>query len=98
MVLGISSTSTDKLRDWREEHSFPYDLLYDENHKILEELGAWGYSMAGVIQLPMAERSYWVVDEEGYIEDMEIGIGTLESVEQSLEYVEDNSTNNLNIR
>jgi peroxiredoxin Q/BCP len=98
MVLGISSTDTDKLRDWREEHSFPYDLMYDKNHTVLEELGAWGYSVAGVIQLPMAERSYWIIDEEGYIEDMTIGIGTVESVEQSLAHVEDNSSNNLNIR
>lgn len=98
MVLGISSTSVDKLRDWRENHNFPYDLLCDNNHDVLEQYGAWGYSLAGVVQLPMAKRSYWVIDEDGFIEDMAIGIGTVESVEQSLAFVKDNSSNNLGIR
>jgi peroxiredoxin Q/BCP len=98
MVLGISSTSVDKLRDWREEHSFPYDLLCDKGHDVLSQYGAWGYSLAGVVKLPMAERSYWVIDEEGIIKDMAVGIGTVESVEQSLAFVEENSDNSLNIR
>jgi thioredoxin-dependent peroxiredoxin len=83
-VLGISGDSVEALKTWKEKQNLPYDLLSDADHKVLEMYGSWGMKLLGLIRLPVAVRSYWVLDAEGRIADMEIDTGITSSVEKAL--------------
>ena len=83
-VLGISGDSQEALKAWKDKQKLPYDLLSDADHKVLEAYGSWGMKLMGLIRLPMAVRSYWVLDAEGRVVDMEIDTGVTSSVEKAL--------------
>lgn len=85
VILGLSADSTDTLREWKRNKQLPYDLLSDPNHKVLEAWGAWGISVLGLIRVPMIQRSYWVIDEQGTIVDMKVPVSPGDSVKRSLE-------------
>lgn len=87
-VLGISGDSTEALKSWKEKQKLPYDLLSDSDHKVLEAYGSWGMKLMGLIRLPVAVRSYWVLDAQGRVVDMEIDTGVTSSVEKALKALE----------
>jgi len=91
VVLGMSTDSTETLKGWKQGKKLPYDLLSDADHQVLEAWGAWGIKL-GIIALPAATRSYWVIDEDGIIIDMEIGIGPKASVEKAIAAIQNSST------
>lgn len=84
VVLGLSSDPQPALKSWKKDRNLPYDLLSDTDHQVLETLGAWGIPVFGVIKLPRALRSYWVIDENGILIDMQVGVGPKASVEKAL--------------
>lgn len=84
VVLGISGDSQETLRKWKQAKQLPYDLLSDPSHAVLMELNAWGMSLFGVINLPRIARSFWVIDEEGRVVDMQVGISPGASVRRAL--------------
>lgn len=83
-VLGISGDSQESLKSWKEKQKLPYDLLSDTDHSVLKEYGSWGMKLLGLISLPVAVRSYWVIDAAGRIADMEIDTGVTSSIEKAL--------------
>ena len=87
VVLGISPDSTEDLLAWKQLKNLQYDLLSDPDHKILNEWGAWGKKVLGIIPLPFATRSFWAIDEEGIIEAMEIGVSPGNSVKHALQAI-----------
>jgi thioredoxin-dependent peroxiredoxin len=91
VVLGISSNTTDILRIWREKNHFPFDLLSDTSHAVLKQLGVWGQDVIGFIQIPAAKRSYWLIDEDGIIQAMKIGIKPDEAIDDALAFIEQNT-------
>jgi peroxiredoxin Q/BCP len=84
IVLGLSPDSPKSLKSWKESQRLQYDLLSDSEHTVLESLGAWGVSVLSLVKIPMATRSYWVIDENGVLIDFKVGIGPKESVEAAL--------------
>lgn len=84
VVLGISGDSQETLRKWKQAKQLPYDLLSDPSHGVLTKLNAWGMSLFGVINLPRIARSFWVIDEEGRVVDMQVGISPGASVRRAL--------------
>ncbi|MCB9450843.1 MAG: peroxiredoxin [Anaerolineaceae bacterium] len=88
VILGISGDSQDKLREWKAQKNLPYDLLSDTGHEVLGKLNAWGISLLGLIKLPVTTRSFWVIDEDGRVIDMQVGISPMESVRRALAAVE----------
>ncbi|MDE2749828.1 MAG: peroxiredoxin [Chloroflexota bacterium] len=88
VVLGVSSDSVDVLAGWKRRQKLQYDLLSDPDHKMLDAWDAWGFKLF-VITLPIsATRSYWVIDEQGILVDMQIGVRPQESVDKALAAVE----------
>ena len=83
-VLGISGDSQESLKSWKEKQKLPYNLLSDADHTVLKEYGSWGMKLLGLISLPVAVRSYWVIDAAGRIADMEIDTGVTSSIEKAL--------------
>lgn len=83
VVLGISADTPADLKAWKQNKKLPYDLLSDERHTTLEQYGAWGMGV-GLIRLPVVNRSYWVIDEQGVIIAMQTGIGPKQSVTEAI--------------
>lgn len=84
MVLGLSTDGQKALKSWQEKRKLPYDLLSDPDHVVLDQLNAFGISLFGLINIPKATRSYWVIDEKGVIIDGQVGVGPKESAEKAL--------------
>jgi len=87
VVLGVSTDSVETLKGWKRDKKLQYDLLSDSNHKFLEAWGAWGIPVLSLIKIPMAMRSYWVIDEQGKVIASQVGVGPTDSVEKALKAV-----------
>jgi peroxiredoxin Q/BCP len=87
-VLGINTATPDALREWKLRHKLPYDVLSDPEHVFIEAWGAWGMSVAHLIKLPAATRSYCVIDENGLVIAGQVGVGPGESVAMALAAIE----------
>jgi peroxiredoxin Q/BCP len=84
VVLGISPDKPETLKRWKEAYQLPYDLLSDPDHKVLQAWGAWGKPLIGPIKLPRALRSYWVIDNNGRVVDVDVGVDPVASIEVAL--------------
>ena len=88
VVLGISPDPPQKLQRWREQQNFPYDLLSDPDHAVLETYGAWGEktmygrSYEGVI------RSHWIIDGQGKLLDQQIKVSPKDSVARAVAFLQ----------
>jgi peroxiredoxin Q/BCP len=87
VVLGISTDRPDELKEWHTQHRLQYDLLSDPDKQVITALGAGDNSLLGIISFPGAKRSYWVIDEEGTVIDMQIGVSPQASVSRALKAV-----------
>ena len=84
VILGISPDKPDTLKRWKIDNKLQYDLLSDPDHTVLHEWSAWGKSVLGIIRLRRTNRSYWVLNEEGVVIDMQLGVSPEQSVERAL--------------
>lgn len=84
VVFGVSTDSVSTLKGWKQDKKLQYDLLSDSDHKFLEAWGAWGIPVISIIKIPMAMRSYWVIDEQGIVIAEQVGVGPTDSVEKAL--------------
>ena len=84
VVLGISPDQPDKLKQWKADRGLQYDLLSDPEHQTLDAWHAWGRSLLGIITIPRTRRSYWVMDENGVVIDVQVGVTPGNSVAHAL--------------
>ncbi len=84
VVLGISHDSVAELNAWRKNHRLQYDLLSDPGFKVHEE---WGTKMSlfGTVTLPFTNRSYFVIETDGTIADMQVGVNPMNNARKALE-------------
>ena len=86
-VVGLSPDKPAALKRWQEKEGLTYDLLSDPDHELLEALGAWGEkSMYGKKYMGVI-RSHWVVDAEGRIEEAQVKVSPVKSVELAAKYL-----------
>ena len=84
VVLGLSPDEPDALKKWKADENFPYDLLSDPEHTVLEAWGAWGErSMYGKTYMGVI-RSHWVIDENGVVVDDQVQVSPTDSVERAV--------------
>ncbi|MBK8022051.1 MAG: peroxiredoxin [Chloroflexi bacterium] len=84
VVMGISPDAVAQMKKWHKARKLTYDLLSDPEHDMLGPYGAWGIPLLGIVKMPMVNRSYWVIDADGRIVDMQINAGPGESVKKAL--------------
>lgn len=84
VVLGLSMDTPAELKSWHDQHRLQYDLLSDPDKQVITKLGAGDNSLFGLIPMSGAKRSYWVIDEQGTLIDMQIGVMPQSSVEKAL--------------
>ncbi|MDZ4672789.1 MAG: thioredoxin-dependent thiol peroxidase [Phototrophicales bacterium] len=84
VVLGISPDEPKDQKKWQEREKLPYDLLCDTDQKVLEAYGVWGEkSMFGKKYMGVT-RSHWVIDENGVLVDVQVGVSPKDSVERAI--------------
>lgn len=88
VVFGLSNAPTEDLQTWKAELDLPYDLLADVHHDTLEAWDAWGVRLLGLLSLPCATRSFWVLDENGRLIAGQSGVGPRESYEKAMAALE----------
>jgi peroxiredoxin Q/BCP len=84
VVLGLSADSTETLKQWKQDKNLPYDLLSDPDYAVQKVWGARGLSLLNVVDIPLTLRSHWVIDENGVITDMQVGVSPGNSVKKAL--------------
>jgi thioredoxin-dependent peroxiredoxin len=67
-VLGISPDPVKKVRKFREKYALPYRLLADEDHAVAEAYGVWKEKSMYGRKYMGAERTTFLIDEEGRVE------------------------------
>lgn len=83
----MSNDRQEKLKAWHSEQGLNYDLLSDPEQRVIREWEA-GVSLLGVAKVPLTRRSCWVIDEEGILIDMKVGISPEASVALALRALE----------
>jgi peroxiredoxin Q/BCP len=83
VVLGISPDPPEALLKWKQEEGFPYDLLSDTKHEVLDAWGAWGERSMYGNKFMGVIRSHWVIGEDGTVLDERIKISPEESVKKA---------------
>lgn len=87
VVLGVSADSPETLKAWKANKHLPYDLLSDPDRRMIDAWGAWGISVFNVIRLPMIQRAYWVIDENGVVIDGKVPVMPGDSVRRALKAI-----------
>ncbi len=66
-IVGVSPDPPSRNRQFKDKEGLNFDLLSDEDHRLAEELGAWGEkTMYGKVSEGLI-RSTFVVDEDGKV-------------------------------
>jgi thioredoxin-dependent peroxiredoxin len=70
VVIGVSKDSVDSHKKFKSKHKLPFTLLSDENMEMLNAYGVWKEkSMYGRKYMGI-ERTTFIIDEKGIIEEI----------------------------
>lgn len=89
VVLGISPDTPEKLKRWQDKQGYPYDLLSDPDHVVLDKYGAWGEKKMAGRTYDGVIRSHWVIDAAGKLADQHIKISPKDSVARAIAFLKD---------
>lgn len=84
VVLGVSSDGVKSHQKFKTKYNLPFVLLADEAHTVAEAYGVWQQKSLMGKKYMGNERSYFVIDEDGRIADMQIKVKPEDSVTQAL--------------
>jgi len=81
-VIGISPDSPQELAKWKADEHLPYTLISDPEHKVAERFQVWGErAMFGKTYMGI-NRSHFVFDAHGKVEQAEVGVSPKDSIEK----------------
>ena len=87
--FGISNDSPDKNRKFAEKHNLQYDLISDEDSKLLRELGSYGEKKNYGRTYEGTFRHTFIVDETGIVRKIFKKVKTAEHGEEILTALDD---------
>ena len=67
-LVGVSEDSQKKQANFKNKFDFPFPLLADEDHTVIETFGVWGPKKFMGREYDGLHRTTFVIDEEGIIE------------------------------
>jgi peroxiredoxin Q/BCP len=79
VVLGISCDDEHSHQDFKTKYELPFTLLVDTDHAVAEAYGTWDEARG------FPRRSHFVVDEQGRLVDVQLGVPASNSVQLALE-------------
>ena len=86
-ILGVSIDSPERHQKFIAKYSLPFDLIADENKKIVEKYGVWqekklyGKTFMGII------RSTFIIDKDGVIKKIFTKVKVKGHVEEVLQFL-----------
>lgn len=67
-LLGVSADSQKKQANFKEKYNFPFPLLADEDHTVLEIFGVWGPKKFMGRKFDGIHRTTFVINGDGVVE------------------------------
>ena len=67
-ILGVSADSQKKQASFKEKFNFPFPLLADEDHTVLNIFGVWGQKKFMGRTYDGIHRKTFIIDEKGIVE------------------------------
>ncbi|WP_373019318.1 thioredoxin-dependent thiol peroxidase, partial [Muriicola sp.] len=64
-LLGVSEDSQKKQANFRDKYDFPFPLLADEDHAVIDAFGVWGPKKFMGREYDGIHRMTFIVDEKG---------------------------------
>ena len=89
IILGISADPVNKQKKFCDKQSFPYDLLSDESHVMLEAYGVWGKKKFMGREYMGISRITYIIDEDGRIEHVIEKVKTMSHAKDILNLLND---------
>ncbi len=87
IVLGVSPDGVSSHQKFISKYDLPFRLLVDEDHVIADQYGVWAEkSMYGRKYMGIV-RSHFVIDEAGFIADVQYKVSPANSVDRALKSV-----------
>jgi len=87
IILGVSGDSQASHVKFRDKYQLPFPLLVDEDNTISKAYGVWGdKSMYGRVFKGIT-RSHFVIDEKGFLIDVQYKISPKNSVKEALKTI-----------
>ncbi len=83
-ILGVSADSGKRQQKFKEKYELPFPLLADENKEVIHAYGVWGPKKFMGKEYDGINRTTFIIDEEGYIEEVIEKVKTKEHAEQIL--------------
>ena len=68
VILGVSADPVSKQKKFCDKQGFPYDLLSDESHSMLEDYGVWGKKKFMGREYMGISRVTYIIGRNGNIE------------------------------
>lgn len=84
-LLGVSPDSPKRHVKFIEKFNFPFDLLADEDHKVMDLFGVWGLKKFMGREYDGVHRTTFIIDEKGVIEHVIKKVKTKLHTEQILD-------------
>jgi peroxiredoxin Q/BCP len=79
IVLGISPDPAASHQAFKTKFDLPFTLLIDADHAVADAYGSWNAERG------WTRRSHFVVDEQGRLVDVQVGVQATDSVRLALE-------------
>lgn len=83
-ILGVSADSPKKQQNFKEKHDLPFPLIADESKEMIEAFGVWGPKKFMGKEYDGINRTTFIIDEEGKIEEVIQKVKTKAHAEQIL--------------
>ena len=84
LVLGCSADSPERHIKFIEKHELPFSLISDESKEVLNDYGVWGPKKFMGKEYHGINRTTFVIDEKGLIEDIITKVDTKDHTAQIL--------------
>ena len=84
-LLGVSADTEKKQANFRDKFSFPFPLLADTDHVLLDAFGVWGPKKFMGREYDGIHRKTFIIDENGVVERVIDKVKTKDHAAQILE-------------
>jgi peroxiredoxin Q/BCP len=84
-LLGVSSDSPKRQKNFKEKYNFPFPLLADEEKKVINAFGVWGPKKFMGREYDGIHRITFIINEDGLVERVIDKVKTKQHAEQILE-------------
>lgn len=83
-IVGVSADSKKRQANFKDKYELPFPLLADEDKKVIEAYGVWGPKKFMGKEYDGINRTTFIIDEEGKIEEVISKVKTKEHSDQIL--------------